>query len=130
VEGGSTSRFVDSSLRRFELIANQAFRSRYSLHLQGRPLRWPADPQQPVAVRFRQEALFPCLHPLLPVQTPLLLTLREQEPGSVIARWRLGAESEGFELLTEADRPDPELTGSATPWRGGREHDVTVDLRL
>ena len=130
VEGGSTSRFVDSSLRRFELMTNDALREGYSLRLQGRPLAWPADPRQPLAVRFRQEALFPCLHPLLAPQTPLVLTLQEGGQGAEIARWRLRSESEGFELLTEAGNGSAGMEVSGFPCRGARNHDVTVDLRF
>ena len=130
VEGGSTSRFVDSSLRRFELIGNEALRLGYTLILQGRPLCFPADLQRPLAVRFRQEALFPCLHPLLAPQSPLLLTLQERGGPQVIGRWQLRHESEGFEELMEAP---VEVSGSqdgAQPWRGAREHDATIDLRF
>ena len=134
VEGGSTSRFVDSSLRRFELIANPAFRRSYTLAIQGRPLVWPRDPEQPIAVRFRQEALFPCLHPCLPVDVPLQLDVLAAESGEPVARWQLRDESSGFELLTEgaamAKTPAPLAQGSATPLRGAGEHCSTVDLRL
>ena len=76
VEGGSTSRFVDSSLRRFEVITTAAFRQQHRLQLQARPLQLPSGgAERPVAVRYRQEALFPCLHPCLPVQIPLQLDL-------------------------------------------------------
>jgi len=134
VEGGSTSRFVDSSLRRFELIANPAFRRSYTLAIQGRPLVWPRDPEQPIAVRFRQEALFPCLHPCLPVDVPLQLEVLAADSGKPVARWQLRDESSGFELLTEgaamAKTPAPLAHGSATPLRGAGEHCSTVDLRL
>ncbi|MGA0021056.1 MAG: transglutaminase family protein, partial [Vulcanococcus sp.] len=134
VEGGSTSRFVDSSLRRFELIANPSFRRSYTLAIQGRPLVWPRDPEQPIAVRFRQEALFPCLHPCLPVDVPLQLDVLAADSGEPVARWQLRDESSGFELLTEgaamAKTPAPLAQGSATPLRGAGEHCSTVDLRL
>ncbi len=134
VEGGSTSRFVDSSLRRFELIANPAFRRRYTLQLQGRPLVWPQDPDHPLAVRFRQEALFPCLHPCLPVDVPLQLEARAADSGKPVANWELRDESGGFELLTEgrdpASTPAPQAPGRPTPLRGAGEHCSTVDLRL
>jgi uncharacterized protein (DUF2126 family) len=134
VEGGTTSRFVDSSLRRFELIANASFREHYRLVLQGRPLPWPHQSEQPLAVRFRQEALFPCLHPCLPVDVPLQLELHHARGSAAIARWRFLDESSGFELLTEAapaaGMAAPECTGMPTPLRGAGEHCSTVDLRL
>lgn len=130
VEGGSTSRFVDSSLRRFELIGNGALRQKFALILQGRPLLWPQDPEQPLAVRFRQEALFPCLHPLLAPQVPLTLQVQERPGGSVVAGWQLNHESNGFEPLTESGPESPGTGAEMTPWRGAREHDATVDLRF
>jgi hypothetical protein len=134
VEGGTTSRFVDSSLRRFELIANPSFRQNYRLVLQGRPLPWPRNPEHPVAVRFRQEALFPCLHPCLPVDVPLQLELHNADGGTPLARWQLLHESSGFELLTEtAEEPamaESEPTCPSTPLHGAGDHCSTVDLRL
>ena len=128
VEGGSTSRFVDSSLRRFELIGSPELRQRHSLRLQGRPLPWPADPAQPLAVRFRQEALFPCLHPCLPVHVPLDLELLEG--AQVVAAWRLAGESTGFELLTQAGITPRQEPLEAKPLSTAGEHCSTVDLRL
>ena len=130
VEGGSTSRFVDSSLRRFELISNTDLRRRYQLQLQGRPLCWPEQPGQPRAVRFRQEALFPCLHPCLPLDVPLQLELLDAEDGSVRAQWQLWSESGGFELLTETAAADTIPRADTEPLRGAGEHCCTVDLRL
>jgi hypothetical protein len=125
---------VDSSLRRFELIANPAFRRRYRLQLQGRPFTWSEDPDQPLAVRFRQEALFPCLHPCLPVDVPLQLDVLAADSGEPVARWQLRDESSGFELLTESSDPTGMPRSQAhpprTPLSGAGEHCSTVDLRL
>jgi uncharacterized protein (DUF2126 family) len=128
VEGGSTSRFVDSSLRRFELIGSAALRQRYGLRLQGRELRWPTDPEQPLAVRYRQEALFPCLHPCLPVHVPLSLELLEGE--RPVAHWRLQSESTGFEPLTATAPAPATAPPPATALQAAGEHCSTVDLRL
>ncbi|MFM8524426.1 MAG: transglutaminase family protein [Cyanobacteriota bacterium] len=130
VEGGSTSRFVDSSLRRFEVIGTGTLRRDFSLRLQGRPLAWPADPNQPLAVRFRQEALFPCLHPCLSIDVPLTLEVLDRRGSALIAQWQLQRESDGFELLTEpwSDRGGEDQP--LTALRGAREQDCTVDLRL
>lgn len=131
VEGGSTSRFVDSSLRRFELIANPAFRRHYRLDLQGRPLPLGSGSDQPLAVRYRLEQLYPCLHPCIPAQVPLLLDLQPSEDhhDGPLACWQLEHESTGFVPVTEAAarvRPNAQ----ALPWRAAEEHGCTVDLRL
>jgi uncharacterized protein (DUF2126 family) len=90
-EGGVTSRFVDASLRRIELLANPAFRQNWELRLQGRPL--PLD-DGPVAVRWRAQRLYPCLHPGIPPQSPLQLQL--VRGGSVEAQWQLEADAPHF----------------------------------
>ncbi|MEN9540442.1 MAG: hypothetical protein RLZZ459_533 [Cyanobacteriota bacterium] len=135
VEGGSTSRFVDSSLRRFELISSDGFRQRHRLQLQGRAVPLPAPGQQrPVAVRFRQEALFPCLHPCLPVQVPLRLDLltatgstASTSSGTTALRsWQLLRESDGFEPLTA----DASGSGDERPLRAAPAESCSLDLRL
>jgi uncharacterized protein (DUF2126 family) len=125
VEGGSTSRFVDSSLRRFELITSPAFRQRYSLRLQGRPLPLRAD--HPVAVRFRQEALFPCLHPCLANDVPLRLDLLAPDAAAPTACWQLWREADGFHPISPASATG-EPTGEAL--RGAFTGACTLDLRL
>ena len=129
VEGGSTSRFVDSSLRRFELLVEGPLRQRCQLLLQGRGLPLPVDSTAPVAVRFRQEALFPCLHPCLPVDVPLELELRCRRSGETLQRWQLHQESKGFEPA-----PLAALSGSlhkeAADLRGATPGSCTLDLRL
>ena len=131
VEGGSTSRFVDSSLRRFELITTEAFRRTYQLQLQGRavPLAVAGDPQ-PVAVRYRQEALFPCLHPCLPVQVPLVLTLRRAEGDQALQHWQLRSESGGFEALTGEPAPMDHGMNAGDALRAAATDGCTLDLRL
>ena len=128
VEGGSTSRFVDSSLRRFELITNTAFRQRYRLELQGRALPLPSE--GPRAVRFRQEALFPCLHPCLPNDVPLRLDLLQAEQASPRHSWQLWSESSGFEPLTEAGSGSAEGPAAGRAMRGAFAAACSLDLRL
>ena len=128
VEGGSTSRFVDSSLRRFEVIANPAFRAHHSLRLNGRPL--PLG-EEPVAVRYRQEALYPCLHPCIPVHVPLHLELWDGSGGRFVAAWSLQSEASGF--APYSCPADPRLPGplpsAGAPWRPAVDGHCTVDLR-
>ena len=150
VEGGSTSRFVDSSLRRFEVITSPAFRQRYGLVLQGRPLALPAvEASRSVAVRYRLERLYPCLHPTLAPHLPLELALvarpeagsgqggesgasqagGSQTAGPILQRWTLLSEDGGF-LPQEPTGAEAPLDPAAAPWRGAGPDAVTVDLRL
>ncbi len=126
-EGGTTSRFVDSSLRRFEVVANPVLRQRYALRLQGRPLPLPSEPgpEQPVAVRYRQDALFPCLHPCLPAHVPLQLDLVPHGGAAGGRSWLLNTEAEGFIELP----PGPALAAE-DPLRGASPGACCLDLRL
>ncbi len=131
VEGGSTSRFVDSSLRRFEVITTAAFRQQHRLQLQARPLQLPSGgAERPVAVRYRQEALFPCLHPCLPVQIPLQLDLQAASGAQPLRSWRLWQECDGFEPLTAEAAAEPVAPTVTAPLRGAFHDCCSVDLRL
>lgn len=131
-EGGTTSRFVDASLRRFEIGMNDPFREGFRLRLQGRPL--PHDPA-PLAVRWREQRLYPCLHPGIPPLGPLELLLEPQsaclDRPAPIRRWQLRPGAARFEPLSGADPADSAATaGESQPWclwpdPGG----CTIDLR-
>jgi hypothetical protein len=125
-EGGFTSRFVDGSLRRLELITSPAFRQQWRLGLAGRPLPLPAD-GRPLAVRYRLQRLYPCLHPAIEPHLPLELSL--QGPGGSFA-FALNAEGTALEPLdgaAGAKAAEP----SGEPWNGRRRPgDATLDLRL
>ena len=126
-EGGFTSRFVDGSMRRVELIANPALRERWQLRLQGRALPLGAAPQ---AVRWREQRLYPCLHPGIAPEGPLVLELEPRASGPTaptpIQRWRLAPGAAGFEPLSpEPPRQAPQ-SGPAWP----RPPGCTLDLRL
>jgi uncharacterized protein (DUF2126 family) len=108
-EGGFTSRFVDASLRRIELVSNPAFRQGWELRLQGRPL--PLG-EEPVAVRWRAQRLYPCLHPGIPPHDPLRLQLlREGQPAG---EWHLRADDLRFGAVPPNLAPD--LTGGLDPY--------------
>jgi uncharacterized protein (DUF2126 family) len=130
-EGGFTSRFVDASLRRFELITNPAFRRQGHLCLNGRPLPLPSAEAEGegalLAVRFRQQRLYPCLHPAIAPHLHLLLEVRW---GASSGAYRLDEEGRRFEPLSP---PSPQTAGSgiAPPWQGRLHADaVTIDLRI
>jgi uncharacterized protein (DUF2126 family) len=127
-EGGFTSRFVDASLRRFEVSASESFRRSGELWLNGRPLPLPpADAQGEdalLAVRFRQQRLYPCLHPAIEPHVPLQLQVRSPAGRR---SFQLNEAGNRFEALD----PQPDWPQAAAMWRG-RQHpdDVTIDLRL
>ena len=127
VEGGFTSRFVDSSMRRLELVGNGELRSHHELMLNGRPLAWAADAEQPLAVRYRRSALYPCLHPCLPLDAPLTLVLHERS-GRAVAAWQQEGASERFQPVPVP--VDGSIDRNASPWRTAQGELSTVDLRI
>lgn len=129
--GGFTSRFIDSSLERFELQASAACRRDCRLTVNGvaLPLEEPV-----LALRYRRHRLYPCLHPAIAPQLPLELVLATP---AGCHRFQLQGSDHEFQPLASADPPagDGGATGAdPTPvdlW--GRRHrpdDVTIDLRL
>ena len=126
-EGGFTSRFVDGSLRRFEVTANSAFRQHCWLALQGRTLTLDRDPSTLLAVRYRLQRLYPCLHPGIAPDWPLRLVVGT--PTGVEA-YSLTATGERF-LPVALEPSDPRSPDDAMPWQGRERPDaITLDLRL
>ncbi len=127
-EGGFTSRFVDASLQRFEVQCSAAFRRRHQLLLNGRPLPL-AD--GPLAVRYRQHRLYPCLHPGIDPQLPLVLQLLEpgasagEAPATVLAQWRLESAAAGWQQEGLGRLQGP----PGRPWQPLEAGLCTVDLR-
>jgi uncharacterized protein (DUF2126 family)/transglutaminase-like putative cysteine protease len=78
--GGSTSRFVDTSIDRFELAMQSSFNQRYALFVNGRelPFRSISSKEFIAGIRYRKSALYPSLHPQIAVQLPLSITLVER----------------------------------------------------
>ncbi len=124
-EGGFTSRFIDGSLRRFEVEANSAFRHSCKLIINDRPLELAKIPEV-LAVRYRQQRLYPCLHPAIEPHWPLNLVV--SSPGG---DQHFALREDGLEFA-ESDLPSPlPQTWHNHPWQGRRRSDaVTVDLRL
>jgi uncharacterized protein (DUF2126 family) len=121
-EGGFTSRFVDGSLRRFEITANAAFRQQWRLGLSGRPLELPANGA--LAVRYRLQRLYPCLHPSIAPHLPLVLTLHSDGAGPAFL-----LNQEGTAFVANPDGAAADAQGQ--PWQGRRRSgDATIDLRL
>jgi uncharacterized protein (DUF2126 family) len=125
LEGGSTSRFVDTSIERLEFVATREFATNYKLHVQGRALplqRFPAG-KSGAGLRYRRTSLYPSLHPGIPPQMPLVLTLSSAEKSIV---YQLEEDHRLFTL-----RPDVEPPAIA-PNSCKKLHArlVTCDLRL
>jgi uncharacterized protein (DUF2126 family) len=127
IEGGTTSRFVDTSMQRLELCGNFQFHSAYRLYINGRPLELRrAGDAYLSGLRYRKTNLYPSMHPGIPTQLPLSLTLLSQATGRPAAQFELKANETAF-------RPATSTSGvklSGRPCRGARKGDFTCDLRL
>ena len=126
VEGGSTSRFVDGSLRRLELQLDAGFRSHCQLRLNGRTLPLDAAAGEPLALRYRHHRLYPSLHPAHAPQMPLRLEIVSPSGSH---RFLLAAEDAAFRPVSAADGDWPNNGGELGV---GRRHpeELTLDLRL
>ena len=139
-EGGTTSRFVDTSIERLEFAAPKDFASKHRLFVNGRELklaplpgaRADADAARDHSVgcglRYRRTALFPSLHPGIPPQLPLELAVTGVNGKKVLSAFRLGAEDVQFQPVDPA-----ELTRVMERKRPAVKSDpmlLTYDLRL
>ena len=139
-EGGSTSRFVDTSIERLEFAAPRGFQEGHRLFVNGRELRLTPLPGAPLGadaahghslgcgLRYRRTALFPSLHPGIPPQLPLELAITGAGGRKVLAAYRLGAEDQQFQPVASR-----ELTRPLEPKRPAVKSDpalLTYDLRL
>jgi uncharacterized protein (DUF2126 family) len=77
LEGGTTSRFVDTSMERLEFLANKAFARTHRVFVQGRELPLEKFPGGKIgaALRYRRSALYPSLHPGIAPHMPLFVTV-------------------------------------------------------
>jgi uncharacterized protein (DUF2126 family) len=128
VEGGTTSRFVDTSMQRLEFCGDATFHERYRLFINGRPLalRQISTDRFLSGLRYRRTNLYPSMHPGIPTQLPLQLTLVDSESGLAAARFEMRANHLAFRRLA---KPQP-LNLGGRPCRGARKSDLTCDLRL
>jgi uncharacterized protein (DUF2126 family) len=106
VAGGTTSRFVDSSLRRWEIQANAAFVRQHRLLFENRllPLRKIGPDCWVAGLRYRHANLYPALHPRRPVQLPLHLSLLARSTNRRMGSWVL---AEGQATFAAAHSPGP-----------------------
>jgi uncharacterized protein (DUF2126 family) len=120
LEGGSTSRFVDTSIERLEFTVPPDFDAR--IEVQGRELPLTDLPggHRGAGLRYRRTALYPSLHPGIPVQLPLYISVSGEANA-----WRLDADRRFFIKCDRATLP----TGGP-PCKKLRPDLLTCDLRL
>jgi uncharacterized protein (DUF2126 family) len=120
LEGGSTSRFVDTSIERLEFTVPSRFEG--EIQVQGRPLPLCDLPggKRGAGLRYRRTALYPSLHPGIPVQLPLYVSI-----GGESTAWRLDAGRRSFVECNGA-----ELPAGGVPCKRLRPELLTYDLRL
>lgn len=123
LEGGSTSRFVDTSIERLEFLANDAFARDSRIFVQGRELKLKKCPggRHVAGLRYRRTALQPSLHPGIAPQMPLFAVVKQ---GKTTRTWQLAPEQRAFQPV--ADDPSPE----GKPCKKLRPELLTYDLRL
>jgi len=124
VDGGTTSRFVDTSMQRLEVSANRAFATNCEIRFNNRPLRLvPVRDDLFIAgLRYRRTNLYPSLHPGLPPQIPLHLDIIRNHRAE---RFTLGADRHRFRAA--GTRP---ARHAATPCKPGNSGELTCDLRI
>lgn len=125
LEGGNTSRFVDTSIERLEFSANSAFAKNHRVFVHGRelPLLPAGAGQVRAGLRYRQSALYPSLHPGIKPHMPLVVTVtdRDRQP---LAAYRFTGDSRSFAECSVERLP------KVKPCRRLREDLVTCDLRI
>ncbi len=91
LEGGTTSRFVDTSMERLEFLANKKFAQAHRVFVHGRelPLEKITRTQFGAGLRYRRTALYPSLHPGIAPHMPLRLEIT-----SVKQSWRYQLEQD------------------------------------
>jgi uncharacterized protein (DUF2126 family) len=125
LEGGATSRFVDTSIERLEFAADRSLARRGLLRVNGRPLPLREAPNGSfvAGLRYRSSALYPSLHPGFPVQTPLVVEIGN---AAAAKSYVLTAKGPAFR---PAKHPQSRLL-KGEPVRAPSAESWTFDLRL
>ncbi len=125
LEGGSTSRFVDTSIERLEFLASPEFAATCTVHVNGRRLDLQPFPggQFGTGLRYRRTALYPSLHPGVPPQMPLVVTISR---GRKVTTYQLAESRRTFEPI---DAATP-LSRKSPPCKKLHPALLTCDLRL
>jgi len=125
LEGGNTSRFVDTSIERLEFLATREFATSHTIHVAGRELslqRFPGG-RRGAGLRYRRTSLYPSLHPGIPPQMPLIISITRE--GKAVT-YRLDQDHRLFAEQSDASPP----AVSPNPCRKLNPRLVTYDLRL
>ena len=124
LEGGNTSRFVDTSMERLEFTASAQFAATSEIYVEGRRLELQPFParQAGAGLRYRRTALYPSLHPGIQPQLPLRIVIKR---GRHILGYQLDTTRRTFERSTD---PLPAITKN--PCRRLHPSLITCDLRL
>jgi uncharacterized protein (DUF2126 family) len=123
LEGGNTSRFVDTSIERLEFDANADFAANYRVFVQGRELPLAGPKGARVGLRYRKSAWYPSLHPGILPHMPLWVTIADSD-GKAAATFCFTGATRAFEPVT------PELPEKGKPCQKLKPNLVTYDLRL
>jgi len=123
VEGGSTSRFVDTSVQRLEFTVDLD-PAPFRVFVAGRELPLLPFPEGCGAgLRYRRSALYPSLHPGIEVQLPLRLDLVARDSDQVLRTFEFDSQGAFEPIESHPLETDP-------PVRGHGEGFLTFDLRL
>jgi uncharacterized protein (DUF2126 family) len=128
-EGGSTSRFVDTSIERLELSTDAAFAGSHRILVNGRELTLLplTGGRVGCGLRYRRTALFPSLHPGIKPHLPLELLVTRRRDGKAAGRYVLQEDRREFVRMEEKGKPGPR------PGQPAAKADpslLTYDLRL
>jgi uncharacterized protein (DUF2126 family) len=100
LDGGATSRFVDSSSRRLEIGISNALQRDFQVYINGQhlPFRRLPSGHWLAGLRYRHTNLYPSLHPREPVQLPLEISLIPKKSTShrEVRSWALQEGSRNF----------------------------------
>ena len=124
VDGGTTSRFVDTSMERLEILADREIFESHEIRINNRPLKLKrlAGGMFIAGLRYRRTNLYPSLHPGLPPQIPLEIALVS---AGCSRRFVMAAKDRVFRPAPPARAATP-----ANPCRPARPGALTFDLRL
>jgi len=124
VDGGTTSRFVDTSIRRLEFCANDAFAKNWTIRIANRPMaiREFQPGTHLAGLRYRETNLYPSLHPGLLPQMPLVISLLSE---TATHTFQLTSHHRLFRK-----RPNPPAIPPEPACQAGQRGDFTFDLRI